>query len=98
MKKNFPLHHPRKADARVLDAIKHEVRKYVQRERRKPLPEGFDTWIFDCRVGPAADNTTAVPLPNISAALDQVAAAGPDHVFIELRATPGLRRFAGNPA
>jgi hypothetical protein len=96
MKKNFPLHHPRKADARVLDAIKHEVRKYVQRERRKPLPEDCDTWQFSCRVGPAPEQAENVALPEISAALDRVAAAGPDQVFIELRATPARRRFAGN--
>ncbi len=97
MKKNFPLHHPRKADARVLDAIKHEVRKYVQRERRKTLPEGFDTWNFSCRVGPTEDATTTVALTNISGALDQVAAGGPDHLFIELRSVPGLRRSAPFP-
>jgi ATP-binding cassette subfamily B protein len=61
------------------------------------LPEGFDTWNFSCRVGPTEDATTTVALTNISAALDQVAAGGPDHLFIELRSVPGLRRSAPFP-
>ena len=85
MNKLFPLHHPRKADARVLDAIKHEVRKYVVRERRKPLPEDATGRTFTCRVG--ADEASAAPcdLPGISAALDAFAATGADAVFVAIR-------------
>lgn len=86
MNKRFPLHHPRKADARVLDAIKHEVRKYVTRERRKPLLDEALVRTFTCRVG--ADDASAVtcPLPEVSAALDRFAATGADTVFIAIRA------------
>jgi hypothetical protein len=51
MKKTFQLKEPGKDDQRVLDAIKHEVRKYVKRERRKTLTTGVDFWDFDCKVG-----------------------------------------------
>src|SRR5688500_2981002 len=90
MKKTFPLHAPRKADARVLDAIKHEVRKYVKRERKKPLPEMGAEWKFECRVGPDASNAEAAALKDISAAIDEVAATGIDSIFIEItgRAVP----------
>jgi hypothetical protein len=84
MKKTFPLHAPGKADARVLDAIKHEVRKYVRRELKKPLPEGAVRWSFACRVG--ADQTAAQSseLKNIAAAIDVVANSGGDSVYIEI--------------
>ena len=51
MKKTFPLKDPAKADARVLEAIKQDVRKYVKRERRKALPTGVDFWDFNCQLG-----------------------------------------------
>ena len=84
MKKTFPLQHPAKADARVRDAIRHEVNKYVGRERRKPLPPETDLRVFSCRVG--ADEASAAPqeLAAVSSAIDAVAAAGAKAVFIEI--------------
>jgi hypothetical protein len=84
MKKTFPLHAPRKADARVLDAIKHEVRKYVKRERKKPLPEIGAEWKFECRVGQDSSNAQSAALKDISAAIDDVAATGIDSIYIEI--------------
>lgn len=91
MKKTFPLHAPGKADARVLDAIKHEVRKYVRRELKKPLPEEPARWTFACRVG--ADQIAAQPsqLKDIADAIDTVATAGADSVYIEILAVPEKR-------
>jgi hypothetical protein len=89
MKKTFPLHAPGKADARVLDAIKHEVRKYVQRERKKPRPAGADRWTFDCWVGSDPANSQPKQLKEISAAIDEVAKAGGDDVYIHIKAVPG---------
>ena len=44
MKKIFQLRPEGKHPDRVLDATKHEIRKYVKRQRRVPLPEGVDFW------------------------------------------------------
>ena len=84
MKKTFPLHAPRKADARVLDAIKHEVRKYVKRERKKPLPDSGAEWKFECRVGQDSSKAQTVALKDISAAIDEVAATGIDFIYLEI--------------
>ena len=96
MKKTFPLTDPGKAAARVVDAIKHDVRKYVKRERRKPLPEGFDLWSFNCKVGPDAATAEARPLKEISAAIDAVAQTGATQVYIEILAVGGLRQFGAD--
>ena len=40
MKKTFQLRPEGKHPDRVLDATKHEIRKYLKRERRRDLPEG----------------------------------------------------------
>lgn len=91
MKKTFSLHAPRKADARVLDAIKHEVRKYVRREHRKPLPEEFNRLEFDCRVGASEEEATSVSLKDISPALDAVGRTGAALAFVEIVSRPALR-------
>jgi len=51
MKKTFKLTHQKLKLPRLVDAIKHEVKKYIKRERRRVLPEGADYWDFDCRFG-----------------------------------------------
>jgi len=98
MRKSFPLHATGKADARVLDAIKHEVRKYVKRERRKLLPEGFLEWSFACKVGASPAQAESVALKELSPAIDRVAQAASHEVYIEIVATPSTTRAAGGPS
>ncbi len=92
MKKTFPLQLPGKADARVLEAIKQDIRKYVKRERRKPLTAGVDFWDFDCQVG--VDQGAPVPrhlaevIPAIEAA---VKTEGTTTVYVEILSKPGHR-------
>jgi len=84
MKKSFSLKDPAKADPRVVEAIKNDVRKYAKRERRKPLPEGFDLWELQCRVGPEAALAEGRPFKEVAAAIDAVAAAGGATVYVEI--------------
>lgn len=91
MRKTYPLEVQGKHPDRVLDACKHDVRKYVKRQRRVPLPEGVDFWDFDCRFG--ADQAQAQPLhlAEITAQMDALAAAGGKHFYVEIIAKPGHR-------
>ena len=66
MRKTFKLQVEGKHPDRVLDAIKHEVRKYVKRQRRVPLPAGVDFWDFDCKFGSAEENAEPVHLAEIN--------------------------------
>lgn len=91
MKKTFPLQAPGKIDARVLESVKDEVRRYVKREHRKAVPEGFHLWTFDCAVGPAAGQATECALGDLNARIDAVAAAGSTQVYVEILAKPGKR-------
>jgi len=91
MKKTFSLHAPGKADARVVESIKHDVRKYVKRERRKTLPEGFDLWEFACRVGASAATAETQLLNEMGAAIDLVVTAGASEVYLEITAVPAHR-------
>jgi hypothetical protein len=91
MKKTFPLHAPGKADPRVVEAIKHDVRKYVKRERGKTLPEGFDLWEFACKVGATGPTATITPLNDVGAAIDAIVNAGGTEVYVEILAVAGHR-------
>jgi Family of unknown function (DUF6172) len=91
MKKTFPLQAPGKDDARVRDRIRQEVNKYVRRELRKPLPEGFDRWEFTCKVGATPDEAQARTLKEVGGAIDAVALAGGAQVHVEIVAAPQRR-------
>lgn len=97
MKKTFPFHVPGKDDPRVLEAIKHDVRKYVKRERRKTVPEGFDLWQFDCRVGADQAEAVSTQLGSVSTEIDALAKTGAAGVYVEILASPG-HRVPGLPA
>ena len=51
MKKTFQLTHPKIKPARLIEAVRRDVKKYLKREKRKSLPDGVDYWEFDCRFG-----------------------------------------------
>lgn len=91
MKKTFQLNIEGKNRDRVLDAVKHEIRKYVKRQRRVPLPEGVDYWDFDCRFGTSADNASEVHFATIMGLIDAVAAEGGAAFYLELLAREGRR-------
>jgi hypothetical protein len=91
MKKTFPLKLPGKADLRVIEMVKNDLRKYVKRERRKALPEGFDRWNFRCKIGPDRDQAADCELDHLNPALDAIANAGGAQAYVEILAEPGNR-------
>jgi hypothetical protein len=95
MKKTFQLNIEGKHRNRVLEATKHEIRKYIQRERRKPLPEGVDYWDFDCKFGTSAENATLVHFATITALIDAVAKDEGEAFYLELLAKCGNRTARG---
>jgi hypothetical protein len=91
MRKNFPLQIDGRHPDRVLDAVKHEVRKYLKRERRRDLPEGIDFWDFDCKCGLQAADAEVVHLSALIAAIDALAKAQATSVYVEILAKHGKR-------
>ncbi len=90
MRKTFPLTHPKHKPARVLDRVKHEVRKYLKRERRKELPEGSDYWAFDCQVGKDGPERR-LEVKELSSAIDRAGEEGWESVYLEILAKPAKR-------
>ncbi|MDO6564300.1 DUF6172 family protein [Amphritea sp. 1_MG-2023] len=91
MKKTFHLAHPKLTVARHVDAIKHEVKKYLKRERNKALPENADFWDFDCRFGDDEASSVAVHPSEINKKISQVEAKNQASFYLEIIAKPGYR-------
>ncbi|MFO1387945.1 DUF6172 family protein [Cellvibrio sp.] len=91
MKKTFKLHVEGKNSDRLLEAIKHEVRKYVKREKRKTLPQGANYWAFDCKFGTTEAAAEVLHLGEITKQMDVVSKAGGDSFYVEILARPAVR-------
>jgi len=91
MKLTFPLAQPEADLPRVVATLTQKIRKYVKRERRKPFPEGYDCWEFDCRLGVGDAPPSVVPVDALVPAIAAAAAGGALRVFVEIIARAGLR-------
>lgn len=92
MRKTFQLRVEGKHPDRVLDAVKHEIRKYLKRERRHALPDGADFWDFDCRFGATREAAEVVHLAEVIGRVDGVAQAGGESFYLEILAKPAHRK------
>ena len=93
VRKTFKLQVEGKNPDRVLDAHKHEIRKYVKRQRRVPLPAGVDFWDFDCKFGSTEESAEVVHLAEIIKRIDATVAEGAEQFFVEVLAKEGIRRI-----
>ena len=97
MKKTFPLNIEGKNRDRVLDAVKHEIRKYMKRQLRVALPEGVDYWDWDCRFGSSQATAAVVHVAALTELIDTAAREGAEAIYVELLAKPGVRGPRGAP-
>lgn len=91
MKKSFKLTDPKKAPARQVEYVKHEINKYLARERRKKPAEGADYWDFDVKFGLAPEKTEEIHIASINKNIDRVVLENADSFYIEIMAKPGFR-------
>ena len=100
MRKTYQLQVEGKHPDRLVEAIKHDIRKYIRRERRRELPADADFWDFDCRFGAAEASAEAAHLSAITGLIDGVVRDGGAQFYVEVVARPATRRPrpAGQPA
>ena len=91
MKKTFIMSHPKIKLPRLVEAIKHEVKKYLLRERRKPLPPGADYWDFDCRYGVDEASAEVIHVADINKAISRAEEQQLASFYLEILAKPGHR-------
>jgi hypothetical protein len=91
MHKIYPLQVEGKNPERVLDAIKHDIRRYFKRERARALPTGNDVWRFDCKLGLDQAQSQDTTEATMFAELSLLSAQGAASVYVEINSRPGLR-------
>lgn len=88
MKKVYSTKNPNKKPERQIEAIKHEISKYVARERRKTLPVTATGWDFDCKVGQSSESAQACILSEINSAIDALIGDGNEEFYVEVVSKP----------
>jgi hypothetical protein len=88
MKKTYELSHPKIKVARLIEAAKHDIKKYMKRERRKELPKGADFWGFDCKYGIDEASAKEVHVGEISKCIDEAERQALPSFYLEIRSNP----------
>jgi len=91
MKKTFALSHPKINLARLVESIKHDVKKYIKRERNKKLPASVDFWDFDCKYGESAETAEVVHISTLNKLIDQAEQQQLASFYLEIMVKPGVR-------
>jgi hypothetical protein len=91
MKKTFNLTHEKIKYPRMIDATKHEVRKYIKRERRRTLPEGIDFWDFDCRFGDTEAEANVIHLSELDKCIADAELRELRSFYVEIIRKEGVR-------
>ena len=86
MKKTFKLQHPKIKLPRVVDSVKHEIRKLLKKERAKTLPTGAKYWGFDCKFGESEETAIEVHLSSLTKNIDELVAKNIVTLYVEINA------------
>ncbi|MGO2013104.1 MAG: DUF6172 family protein [Pseudoalteromonas sp.] len=92
MKKTFTLNHEKIKYPRMVDAAKHEVKKYLKRERNKTLPDEANYWAFDCKFGNTAETAQVVHVAEITKHISEIERQELTSFYVEILARPAQRQ------
>ena len=91
MKKTFRLTDPKIKVERLIEAVRHDVKKYLARERKKELVKGVDFWDFDCKYGSTAEDSQVIHVGEIGKFIDEAQKQKLESIYLEILAKPGRR-------
>ena len=91
MRKTYLLNVEGKNRDRLLESSKHDIRKYVKRERSRALPAGVDFWDFDCKFGTEESAATRVHFATLMGLIDTLASDGGAQFYVEVVTRHGHR-------
>ncbi|NQZ33359.1 MAG: hypothetical protein HRU06_18985 [Oceanospirillaceae bacterium] len=97
MKKTIALTHPKLTLDRLVDSIKHDVKKYIKRERNKQLPSDQDYWDFDCKYGTSESEAASIHLSEINKSIDTAAKQELESFYLEILVKPAKRLIKDDP-
>ena len=84
MKKTFRLQESGKHPDRIIETIKHQLKKYLRREKKKKFQISNSFWDFECRFGADADNSKEVSFNEIIQLLDRAREDNWKECYIEI--------------
>lgn len=84
MKRTFKLQHPKIKVPRIVDSIRHEIKKYLKKERQKSLPSGTKYWGFDCKLGQTEETAVVVHLSELNANIDKLVESDVQTIYVEI--------------
>ncbi len=91
MKKTFDLNVPNKKRERQVESIKHEVRKYIKREKNKILPDDYDYWKFVCKFALENEEVQNIEFTEIITCIDKAYESQKDTFYLEILKEPAKR-------
>lgn len=68
----------------MVDSAKHEIKKFLKKERKKPLPAGVNYWGFDCKFGQSEETAIEVPLSALNQHIDETVKNGITTLYVEI--------------
>ena len=86
MKKTYKLEHPKIKVPRIVDSIKHDIKKYLKKEREKALPAGTKYLSFDCKLGQTEESASAVPWLELTSSIDDLVENNAKTIYVEMTA------------
>jgi hypothetical protein len=86
MKKTYKLDHPKIKVPRLVDSIKHEIKKTLKKERAQKLPDGAKYLKFDCKLGQSEETASAVPLLELMKSIDELVENKAKTIYVEMTA------------
>lgn len=84
MKKTYKLEHPKIKVPRLVDSVKHDIKKFLKNERKKPLPSGAKYWGFDCKFGQSEETAEPVDLSSLTNYIDELVANNIKTIYVEI--------------
>ena len=84
MKTIFNLENPKNKLPRVVDSVKHQIRKFLKKARLNTLPSGAKYWDFDCRFGSSEETAVDVHLSSLIKNVDEFVAKNIMTLYVEI--------------
>ncbi|AXK48656.1 hypothetical protein CRU87_06010 [Aliarcobacter trophiarum LMG 25534] len=91
MKKVFNIDIQNKTRERQIDSIKNDIRKYIKREKGKKLPDGFNSWFFNCKFGKTQEDAKEIFFADIIKSVDLAQSENYASFYLEIVATAILK-------
>ena len=91
MRKTFLLNIEGKNRDRLVESSKHDIRKYVKRERSRTLPAGVDFWDFECKFGSNEATAAVVHFATLLKLIDTTVQEGAEQFYVEVVTKHGHR-------